>query len=166
MSGRFPLERAQQTLVREGEGGSGPRPRGYPGTSGGGSHRSQASEAVSWLQVDPGSPQRRQRGGLCLPLKGPSSPAGLGWSAPGPQASASWEGLPSEPQAHPVPAPVPHPRLPPRVPASPGSARFLRQAKNAGPQAFFQLLYPLPKGSVSVSSEFRHLARWDPSLLG
>ena len=29
--------------------------------------------------------------------------AGLGQSAPGPQAPDSWEGLPSKPQAHPVP---------------------------------------------------------------
>ena len=79
-SGRFLLQRTHQKPVREGEGSSGPRPCGYPRTSGGGGHRSQASEAVSWLQADPGSPQRRRRGGLCLPVKGPRSPAGLqGW---------------------------------------------------------------------------------------
>ena len=91
--------------------------------------------------------------------------AGLGRECAGGPASASWEGLPSEPQAHPV-----HPQSPSPPPTSgpsvPRQHRLLAQAMRAGPQAFFQLLYQLLEGSLALSSEFRHLASWDPSLLG
>ena len=90
--------------------------------------------------------------------------AGLGQEGARGPASASWEGLPSEPQAHPVP---PHsPSLPPiSGPSIPRQHRFLAQAMHAGPQPSFSFCISFLK-EVSPPPEVRHLASGDPSLLG